>query len=73
MRVRYLTRRYSTAVALPAKYDSDLESLQRNRVDCGYGYMSFVVAFVIAAFALLYLGVVAEERHMREALKVRKR
>jgi hypothetical protein len=35
--------------------------------------MTYVVAFVIAAFALLYLGVAAEERHMRETLKIRKR
>jgi hypothetical protein len=35
--------------------------------------MTYVVAFVIAAFALLYLGVTAEERHMRETVKSRKR
>ncbi len=35
--------------------------------------MMLVVALVLVAFGLLYLAVVAEERHMLEATKVRKR
>jgi hypothetical protein len=35
--------------------------------------MTSVLVFVIAAFALLYLGVLAEARHMREALKIPQR
>jgi len=35
--------------------------------------MTLVVITVIVAFGLLYLAVVAEERQMREATKIRKR
>jgi hypothetical protein len=35
--------------------------------------MGIVVAVVIVAFCLLYLAVVAEERHMNDATKTRKR
>ncbi len=35
--------------------------------------MMLVVAMVVVAFGLLYLAVVAEEHHMLEATKVRKR
>jgi len=35
--------------------------------------MTFVVVLVIVAFGLLYLAVVAEEHHMQEVTKTRKR
>jgi hypothetical protein len=35
--------------------------------------MTLVVAMVLVAFALLYLAVVAEEHHMKEAARIRKR
>ncbi len=35
--------------------------------------MGLIVAVVIVAFGLLYLAVVAEERHMNDATKTRKR
>jgi len=35
--------------------------------------MTLVVVMVLVAFALLYLAVVAEEHHMREATRIRKR
>jgi hypothetical protein len=35
--------------------------------------MTLVIVMVIVALALLYLAVVVEERHMQEAVKVRKR
>jgi len=41
--------------------------------DAGAEFMTLFVVMVIVAFALLYLAVVAEEHHMREATKTRKR
>jgi hypothetical protein len=35
--------------------------------------MTLVIVMVIVALALLYLAVVVEERHMQEAVKIRKR
>jgi hypothetical protein len=60
-----------THVVVLSEYQSDLES----SVSTGYiGFgMTLVIVMVIVALALLYLAVVAEERHMQEAVKVRKR
>lgn len=53
------------------EYQSDLESsVLTGYIDFG---MALVIVMVIVALALLYLAVVAEERHMQEAVKVRKR
>jgi hypothetical protein len=58
-------------VVVLSEYQSDLEP----SVLTGYiGVdMTLVIVMVIVALALLYLAVVAEERHMQEAVKVRKR
>lgn len=57
-------------MVLPAGYVSDL-----GRVDgCKYiEPMALVLLMVVLAFGLLYVAVVAEERHMQEATKPRKR
>jgi hypothetical protein len=58
-------------VAVLGEYQGNLESpLELGYIDLG---MTLVIVMVIAALALLYLAVLAEERHMQEAVKVRKR
>jgi hypothetical protein len=58
-------------VVVLGEYQSDLESsVLTGYIDFG---MALVIVMVIVALALLYLAVVAEERHMQEAVKVRKR
>jgi hypothetical protein len=53
------------------EYRRDLESpVVTGYIGLG---MTLVIVIVIVALALLYLAVVAEERHMQEAVKVRKR
>ena len=59
-----------TLVVLLRGYRRDLGELER----CGYIQpMTLVLMMVGLAFGLLYVAVVAEERQMQEATKLRKR
>ena len=61
---------YGTTVVLPAGYVSDLGRMEGSKY---IEPMALVLLMVVLACGLLYVAVVAEERHMQEATKPRKR
>ena len=57
-------------MVLPGEYRRDLGERKRS----GYiRLMTLVLLMVVLAFGLLYVAVVAEERQMQQATKIRKR